>query len=144
MKYKEGDKAMVRRNLKAGELIRCGVIPEMEELAGKIVTIKRVHDASELYTVKENTYAWTDEMLEPAFVQGGIVGDIDPRLVDASGGNGATEAILLPALEVVLGKMKYNQMRFTCGSINICNSLGTTTKSGIKTRKEIRKKLLNL
>lgn len=64
MKYKVGDRARVRSDLKACEQYGSNIATSsMEGLAGKIVTISKVGYAH--YLVEGMNYNWTDEMLEP-------------------------------------------------------------------------------
>lgn len=69
MKYKPGDKVVVRSDLQRGKHYfnengdGCDVATTpMTELCGKIVTIKRV--VGDKYYIKEdrNRFCWTDEM----------------------------------------------------------------------------------
>ena len=69
MKYKVGDKVRIRKDLKEDK--RYGEYcadEEMEEMAGKIVTIEHVyeHVYEDVYEIKEdsNSNYWTDEMFE--------------------------------------------------------------------------------
>lgn len=60
MKYKVGDKVRVREDL---EMYKdYGIYPnkKMVELKGKVVEIENVY--SYFYSIKEDTYYWTDEM----------------------------------------------------------------------------------
>jgi hypothetical protein len=69
MKYRVGDKVRVRKDLIHGMDINLGVSEEMEEQAGKTVTIEKVYDG--FYRIEEESYCWTDEMLEPATLSTG-------------------------------------------------------------------------
>lgn len=69
MKYKSGDKVVIRRDLKLGvcyymedRVTSDTVIEEMLRFAGKIVTIKEVFRKK--YFLKENNWNWTDEMFQ--------------------------------------------------------------------------------
>ena len=65
MKFKIGDKVMVRKNLKEGRGYGSDVfMEEMKEFRGKIVTIDKV--CKDGYYIKEDNNVWnyTDEMLE--------------------------------------------------------------------------------
>ena len=68
MKYKVGDKVKVRDDLNLFAAYRMadggacdGVVDEMMELRGRIVTIKSITDAGK-YRIKEGDYNWTDGM----------------------------------------------------------------------------------
>lgn len=61
MRYKAGDRVMVRSDLKLSVLYD-GLCAIDEMLKEKIVTITYVHDG--YYKVAEDEYRWTDEMLE--------------------------------------------------------------------------------
>jgi hypothetical protein len=61
MKYKIGDKVRVREDLEVGKFYnKCYFNSLMAKLKGKVVEIKGVD--SESYSIKEDTYYWTDEM----------------------------------------------------------------------------------
>lgn len=62
MNYKVGDKVRVRENLEADEDYGA-TYANGEMTKYKTLTIKEVH--SEIYDVEENSWGWTDEMLEP-------------------------------------------------------------------------------
>ena len=64
-KFKVGDKVKVRKGLvtdKYYDDVICDVI--MVRMGGRVLTISSVK--SNFYTVEENSFYWTDEMLEPA------------------------------------------------------------------------------
>lgn len=61
IKYKPGDRVMVRPDFRRGLRYGIGVNSEMLEMKGDILTIKNVD--TDAYTVKENVWWWTDEML---------------------------------------------------------------------------------
>ena len=64
VKYKPGDIVMVRPDFgRAGgsSTYGIGVNSDMLQMKGKILTIKRIDHCA--YTVKENVWWWTDEML---------------------------------------------------------------------------------
>lgn len=65
-KFKIGDKVKVRKGLVADEYyggVRCD--SSMAKMDGKVLTIDYV-ERGYCYRVKERTFFWTDEMLEPA------------------------------------------------------------------------------
>ena len=64
MKYKVGDRARVRSDLKVGKGYgEHAFVHDMFKFRGKIVTIESVWKQG--YRIEEDTYWWTDEMLEP-------------------------------------------------------------------------------
>lgn len=64
MKYKVGDKVRVRSDLKVGKGYGAHTFAyDMFKFEGKIVTIESVWEQG--YRIEEDTYWWTDEMLEP-------------------------------------------------------------------------------
>lgn len=63
IKFKVGDKVKVRKGLVADEYYDMHCASAMTRLGGEILTIRRVE--SDGYYVGENTFCWTDEMLEP-------------------------------------------------------------------------------
>ena len=67
-KYKVGDKVRVRSDLKLGRLYlmedeetRDSFVKPMDNLLGKVVTIKEI---TTKYRIEEMAYNWTDEMFE--------------------------------------------------------------------------------
>jgi len=72
MKFKEGDRVRVIRNLKVGKIYKDSVsgktdstTSEMVALAGQIVTIASVTDK---YRIKEEGWNWTDSMFQKGVV----------------------------------------------------------------------------
>lgn len=64
MKYKVGDKVKVRSDLKVGkDYGEHAFVHDMFKFVGKIVTIESAWEQG--YHIEEDTYWWTDEMLEP-------------------------------------------------------------------------------
>ena len=67
MKFKVGDKVIIRKDLKEGYDFKEHVTDDMEELAGKIVTITKVweNDGGRYY-IKEDmyNYIWSEDMFE--------------------------------------------------------------------------------
>ena len=64
MKYKVGDKVKVRSDLKVGkDYGEHDFVHDMFKFVGKIVTIESVWKQG--YRIEEDTYWWTEEMLEP-------------------------------------------------------------------------------
>lgn len=62
-KYNVGDKVVVRPDLKCGMIgLGDSVMPSMERLAGRMVTINSVRYNDTSYTVKEDDYNYTDAM----------------------------------------------------------------------------------
>ena len=121
MKYKVGDKVRVRRDLRHGERIPFGVAVDMAEMAGAIVTISEAIEGSpDKYRLEEDRdgYSWCEQMFEPIkpFSRGGIVPAKNP---------------LRSALE-------------KCISIAVESEFGTKKRTGIESRKDIRKRLLKL
>lgn len=70
-KYKAGDKVRIRPDLKRGEMCAVFATSEMEEMAGKIVEIKRLTTEDfrgyPVYHVKEDKreFNWTEDMFVP-------------------------------------------------------------------------------
>lgn len=68
MKFKVGDKVRIRKDLKEGDSFEIYVADEMEELAGKIVTITKVNKtlASVRYVIDKDDgfYSWSEDMFE--------------------------------------------------------------------------------
>lgn len=63
MKFKVGDKVRVRKDLKIDGVYGIWCFnSNMSTFEGKELTVEEVYDES--YRVKENTWYWTDEMLE--------------------------------------------------------------------------------
>lgn len=130
--YEPGDKVRIRRDLKEGLDCPFCVNSDMEKFAGRVVTIKDAgivyglptgtHD---LYNIYEDSgmFGWSQEMLEPVFAVGGVVKN-DPRIsVNLS------DMIRLPCV---------------LDNISLVASSVRRHKSGIESRKEIRKRLLKL
>lgn len=69
MKYKVGDKVRVRENLSAWKEYDngCYVTPSMTVFLGKTVTIHKVCEDINRYTIEEDygAWNWTDSMFEP-------------------------------------------------------------------------------
>ena len=68
MKYQVGDRVRIRRNLKQGDNFSIYVAKDMEEYAGKIMTISErcELEGSARYKLKENDscWTWTEDMFE--------------------------------------------------------------------------------
>lgn len=64
MKYKVGDKVRIKRDLKQEDDYKFGVVSEMEELKGQIVTIVRID--GDAYTLEEDkgAWSWSEDMFE--------------------------------------------------------------------------------
>lgn len=63
-KFKVGYKVKVRKGLVANKFydnVRC--VSSMARMGGRVLTIDRIK--SDFYRVEENTFSWSDEMLEP-------------------------------------------------------------------------------
>ena len=61
MKFKIGDKVVVKKHLKVSP--EAGVVPEMSNMAGEVLTIKGI-DSFGNYEVYENYFAWGDNEFE--------------------------------------------------------------------------------
>lgn len=72
MKYKVGDKVRVKRTLSAASSYG-GVLvnTDMAKRGGEIVTITKIYDDG--YNISGDYWFWSDEMLEPAYADGGYV-----------------------------------------------------------------------
>ena len=67
MKFKVGDKVKIRKDLKKGNGFNLYVTDDMEELAGKIVTIIDAWGNNDgRYSIKEDSYSytWSEDMFE--------------------------------------------------------------------------------
>ena len=67
MKFKIGDKVRIRKDLKERDDFKEYVTDNMEELAGKIVTITKAwENDGEKYYIKEDmyNYIWSEDMIE--------------------------------------------------------------------------------
>lgn len=127
MKYKVGDRVVVKRGLKMYER-SVYVTNEMEEQEGSTVTISRADSSNGTYKV-EGLLSWfEEEMFEPVeqFSRGGIV--------PADNSQGI----------VSLGEMINPNQLFSCGTVRLTLSNERKDKSVIESRKEIRKRLLKL
>ena len=133
--YEPGDIVRIRRDLKEGLDCPFGVNSDMEKLAGRVVTIKaaRIVDGlptgtHDLYNIYEDSgmFGWSQEMLEPVFAAGGVVPQDAPRKV------------------VTLGEMIDTRPMIPWGTVRLILSTERKNKSGIESRKEIRKRLLRL
>jgi len=124
VKYKVGDKVRVRRDLRHGERIPFGVAVDMAEMAGAIVTISEAIEGSpDKYRLEEDRdgYSWCEQMFErDAQTRGASV--FKPMLDSIS---------MLSALE-------------KCLSLGVESEFGTKKRTGIESRKDIRKRLLKL
>lgn len=133
--YEPGDRVRIRRDLKEGLDCPFGVNSDMEKFAGRVVTIKSAETViglrtgtHDLYNIYEDSgiHSWSQEMLEPVFAAGGIVPQDAPRNV------------------VTLGEMIETHPMTPCGTISLTLSKERKNKSGIESRKDIRKRLLRL
>lgn len=67
MRFKVGDKVRIRKDLKEGNDFKVYVTDDMEELAGKIVTIIDAwENCGANYSINEDTnkYTWSEDMFE--------------------------------------------------------------------------------
>lgn len=70
MKYKVGDKVKIREDMLEGKAYgRLSLWPDMTNHLGELVTVNNVTKDG-CYKVDKNSYAWCDEMLEPAYKAG--------------------------------------------------------------------------
>jgi len=65
MKYKVGDKVIIRKDLAERPSEIAFMFSNMVKYAGQVATIKHVNDYGYLYSVEENDYFWVEDMLEP-------------------------------------------------------------------------------
>lgn len=80
MKYKVGDRVVVRSDLQVGKtycmadgITRDGFVDNMERFRGHVVTIRCVDSK---YRISEYGYNWTDEMFE------GLVDEMEVDVMD--------------------------------------------------------------
>lgn len=65
MKYKEGDKVIIKKDLENGKFYgRQCIIWEMLEFRGKEMEIRNAMPHSDYYLLKGSQCGWTDEMIE--------------------------------------------------------------------------------
>lgn len=65
MKHKVGDKVRIRKDLERGwNYGNYCVVPQMQNLGGKITRIAKVFKEDRCYRIKSYPYNWTDEMFE--------------------------------------------------------------------------------
>ncbi|APU00212.1 hypothetical protein EFP29_26 [Enterococcus phage EF-P29] len=64
MKLKVGDKVTVRKDLKTGWYGADTVVPEMLELAGEDVEVKRICESDNTLLIVGSTWYWTPEMFQ--------------------------------------------------------------------------------
>lgn len=64
MKYKVGDKVRIKRDLKQGDDYEFGVVDEMEELKGHVVTIAHIDDNIHKLKEDKGKWNWSEEMFE--------------------------------------------------------------------------------
>ena len=65
MKYKVGDKVIIRKDLAETPSEITFMFSNMVKYAGQVATIKHVNDYGYLYSVEENDYFWVEDMLDP-------------------------------------------------------------------------------
>lgn len=161
MKYKVGDKVRVRGDLRVGECIPFGFTGPMAAMAGSIVTIaEAVEGAPDKYILEEDRYrfSWCEQMFEPVplFSSGIISLSNDPRLSDMEvtlQGFGlredANEVRDTPTrgksvLKTMLDSISMRSALEKCISLAVESEFGTKKRTGIESRKDIRKRLLKL
>lgn len=71
MRYKPGDKVLIKNNLSAHDICSVGTNSEMESLSGSIQTIRNIHltnteDDKVRYRLSSDRYVWTGSFLLPA------------------------------------------------------------------------------
>lgn len=126
--YEPGELVKIKSNIKTGD--RSGiysVTKEMAECAGMALAIEGID--GEYYKIAGvDGYWWTQELFEPyeKFSAGGIVPQGAPRTL------------------VTLGEKIDTHPMIHCGTVRIILSNERKNKSGIESRKEIRKRLLKL
>ena len=161
MKYKVGETVRVRRDLRHGERIPFGVTEDMAAMAGAIVTISEAIEGSpDKYRLEEDRdgYSWCEQMFEPVpqFSSGIISLSNDPRLSDMEAtlqGFGLREnanevrdtqtrgaSVFKPMLDSISMLSALEK----CISLSVESEFGTKKRTGIESRKDIRKRLLKL
>jgi hypothetical protein len=118
MEYRVGDKVRIKSGLNNMHTRCVSVTSRMINKEGAIATIERVDPNDNTYKIEEIGEWWEDEMFEP----------VDQY---SSGG-------------IVLSLKEYGEMHFIPGTIRLVLSDERKNKLGIESRKDIRKRLLNL
>lgn len=130
--YEPGELVKIKSNIKVGDQSGIySVTKGMAECAGLTLAIEgreRIIDSKYYKIAGVDGYWWTQELFEPVeqFSSGGIVPADDARRI------------------VTLGEMKYTHPMCSCGTVRLILSNERKNKSGIESRKDIRKRLLKL
>lgn len=145
--YEPGDRVRIRRDLKEGMVCPFGVNSDMEKLAGRVVTIKAARTVDSLstgtfylYNIYEDSgiHNWSQEMLEPyaQFSMGGVVALGNGEIVTVN-----DSERYMPIIDF---NEAYKKMLLSCDTISLTLGNAIKNKSGIESRKDIRKRLLKL
>lgn len=142
--YEPGELVKIKSNIKAGDISgRYRVTRDMAACAGLTLAIEgreRVIDGEYYKIAGVYGYWWTQELFEPVeqFSSGGIVpvSKIGGEIVNVN-----NSSRYMPIIDF---EKAYEKMVFSCGTISLTLGNARKNKSGIESRKEIRKRLLRL
>ena len=157
MKHKAGETVRVQRDLRAGGGFPFGVTEQMAAMAGSIVTIAGAKESKpDVYILEEDggRFWRSEKMFEPVplFSSGGIVPVNGPRLSDIienAESERKTTSKEYPILKQIDSETikiidRFNkEMRYRWSGCK-WSEIGTKKSTGIESRKDIRKRLLNL
>lgn len=138
--YEPGELVKIKSNIKAGDRSGIyGVTKEMAECAGMMLAIEGID--GEYYKIAGvDGYWWTQELFKPVeqFSSGGIVplSKIGGEIVNV---NNSSRYMPIIDFEKV-----YKELVDSCGAISLTLGNARKNKSGIESRKDIRKRLLKL
>ena len=154
MEYRVGDKVRIKCGLNNMHTRNVIVTSRMINKEGAIATIERADPKDNTYKIEGLSERWEDEMFEPVplFSSGGIVPVNDPRLSDIienAESEWKTTSKEYPILKQIDSETikiidRFNkEMRYRWSGCK-WSEIGTKKSTGIESRKDIRKRLLNL